>query len=183
MSIDKLQQQFKLRITYTYFPLHPDTPEEGISLEDLFRGKNIDIRSAQTRLKELMEREGLDYGNRSRTYNSRLAQELGKWAETQQAGETIHKVLYRAYFVDNINLAKIDNLVSLAVSANLEGQEAKTVLEKRLYSDAVDKDWESCYRRGVTAVPTYVCEGQRLIGAQSFENLETFVVSAGAERN
>jgi len=34
------------------------------------------------------------------TYNSRLAQELGKWADTQPGGEAIHDALFRAYFVE-----------------------------------------------------------------------------------
>jgi predicted DsbA family dithiol-disulfide isomerase len=51
-------------------------------------------------MKARMDAEGLPYGERAMTYNSRLAQELGKWAVTQPSGEAIHDALFRAYFVE-----------------------------------------------------------------------------------
>ena len=32
-----------MNVQWVHFPLHPDTPAEGRSLEDLFRGRNYDI--------------------------------------------------------------------------------------------------------------------------------------------
>ena len=68
----------------------------------------MDIEASKARMAKLMEKEGLDYGERTMTYNSRLAQELAQWAVTQSGGEKIHEALFRAYFVDNTNLAKIE---------------------------------------------------------------------------
>jgi predicted DsbA family dithiol-disulfide isomerase len=39
------------------------------------------------------------------TYNSRLAQELGKWVETRGKGDQYHDAVFQAYFVDGKNLA------------------------------------------------------------------------------
>ena len=69
-----------------HFPLHPETPAEGISIEELFAGRDIDVDAMYRRMKSLMDAEGLPYGRRSHTYNSRLAQELGSWAETRPDG-------------------------------------------------------------------------------------------------
>ncbi len=65
-------------------------------------------------MKGMMDAEGLPYAKRTHTYNSRLAQELGKWADTQEGGEAIHMPLYQAYFVDQQNIADIELLVSIA---------------------------------------------------------------------
>ena len=43
-------------------------------LEELFRGWGYDIQSMTQRMSALMAEENLAYGNRSHTYNSRLAQ-------------------------------------------------------------------------------------------------------------
>ena len=59
------------------------------------------------------------------TYNSRLAQELGKWADTVPGGEAIHDALYRAYFVDGRNLADPEVLVQVAEGVGLPGAEAR----------------------------------------------------------
>jgi predicted DsbA family dithiol-disulfide isomerase len=83
--------------------LHPETPAAGITLEDLFAGRNVDLQASQARMRGLMAQEGLPYGQRTRTYNSRLAQELGKWADTQPDGERLMMHFSGAYFVDNKN--------------------------------------------------------------------------------
>ncbi len=162
------------------FPLHPETPEEGRTLEDLFGGNRAYVDGTQRRLTSLMEAEGLPYGNRTHTYNSRLAQELAKWAERQPGGERIHDALYRAYFVDGINLARVDELVTIAEALHLSGEEARAVVEGRSEKDAVDRDWQRSRELGVTGVPTFVAGGLSAVGAQPYEILEQLVVQAGA---
>ena len=36
MSIETLKQEFNVTTRYIHFPLHPDTPDEGISIQKLF---------------------------------------------------------------------------------------------------------------------------------------------------
>ncbi|MBL6815554.1 MAG: DsbA family protein, partial [Pseudomonadales bacterium] len=112
MSIEKLKANYPVKIRWIHFPLHPATPIEGKSLAELFAGR--DIEPIKQRLKGLMAEAGLSYGERTHTYNSRLAQELGKWADTQEGSEAIHDALYQAYFVDNINLSDVEQLVAVA---------------------------------------------------------------------
>src|SRR5215471_7636496 len=59
-------------------------------MAELYAGRNVDPEAMYRRMKGLMDAEGLPYGRRTHTYNSRLAQELGKWADTQPGGEAIH---------------------------------------------------------------------------------------------
>ncbi len=162
--------------------MHPETPEEGLTLETLFAGRNIDLPTAQARMSRLMQEEGLPYGARTMTYNSRLAQELGKWADTQQVGDRIHSALFRAYFVDNLNLAKIENLIEAAERAGLPGAEARQSLEGREFREAVDADWQRSGELGLTGVPSFVIEGRGLVGAQPYEQLAALVTSAGVAR-
>ena len=171
-----------MALRYTMFPLHPDTPEEGRSLEDLFGGQRDHVDSMRQRLASLMEAEGLPYGDRTHTYNSRLGQELAKWAERQLGGERIHDALYRAYFVDGVNLAKVDDLVRIAESLDLSGDEAREVLETRSEQEAVDLDWERSRQIGVTGVPTFMADNNAVVGAQPYEMLEALVTRAGARK-
>ena len=61
-----------------------------------------------------MDAEGLPYGERTMTYNSRLAQELGKWADTQPGGEALHDALFRAYFVEARDISQPAVLLEIA---------------------------------------------------------------------
>jgi predicted DsbA family dithiol-disulfide isomerase len=154
-----------------HFPLHPDTPAEGTSIEELLRGRNIDVRAAQNRLRALMDAEGLPYGSRTHTYNSRLAQELAKWAETKLGGEGIHDALFKAYFVDGGNIGDSAVLVDVARSVGLPADEAADVVKERRYSAGVDADWAKSREYGVTGVPTFVSGGHGVVGAQPYETL------------
>ena len=89
MRIEKLKQAFVLDTVLVHFPLHPETPAAGRSLAELYAGRNLDPEAMYRRMKDLMDAEGLPYGRRTHTYNSRLAQELGKWADTQPGGGAI----------------------------------------------------------------------------------------------
>ncbi|NIP49262.1 MAG: dithiol-disulfide isomerase, partial [Gammaproteobacteria bacterium] len=50
------------------------------------------------------------------TYNSRLAQELGKWAEQMEKGDAFHDAVFKAYFADGLNIADANILADIANS-------------------------------------------------------------------
>ena len=114
------------------------------------------------------------------TYNSRLAQELGSWADDVAAGSSIHRLLYEAYFVHDQNLASIDRLTEIAAQAGLPSNEARDVLESRRYKSQVDADWQRSRSLGITGVPTYLARDQVIIGAQSVDVLSSFLHDLGA---
>ena len=133
-------------------------------------------------MKAHMDEEGLEYGRRTHTYNSRLAQEIAKWADTQDDGYRLHDLLYRAYFVDGVNLADPNKLLELVAQAGLDTGVARVVLEDRTFSKLVDADWMLSQQYGVTGVPTFVADGRGVVGAQEYEVLERLVTVGGAER-
>ena len=155
------------------FPLHPETPEEGRTLEELFAGRDIDIPSMVDHLKRVAADCGLPFGMRSKTYNSRRAQELGRWAESLNKGEEFHLAVFKAYFADCLNIAKIPVLVEIAESVGLKG--AEEVLSKGAFQEAVDHDWRYSHACGVTAVPTFVAKGRMVVGAQPYSVLEELI--------
>ncbi len=181
MRIEKLKRNFDIEIKLVHFPLHPDTPAEGRSMADLFAGRDYDPEAAYNRMKGLMDEEGLPYSRRTHTYNSRLAQELGAWAETQPGGEAIHDALYKAYFVDGKNVGDIDVLLEIAQSVGLPADGAREVLEQRSFEKVVDADWAKSRDYGVTGVPTFVAGGHGVVGAQPYEALEQLVTELGAQ--
>lgn len=180
MRTARLTSTYRVELRHTLFPLHPDTPEEGLTLDALFPG--ADVEAMQERMSALMEAEGLPFGPRTHTYNSRKAQELAKWAEERPGGERVHDALYRAYFVDGQNLADDGVLRTVADRLGLDADEAMLAVKDRRYRDAVDRDWARAGALGVTGVPTFVAGRRGVVGAQPYEVLEQLVVAAGAER-
>jgi len=124
----------------------------------------------------------LPFGNREKTYNSRLAQELGKFAEQQRKGDDFHNSVFRAYFADGLNIGLQSTLVDIGAKIGLTSESVQEVLEKRLFKEAVDKDWTRSYQMGVNAVPTFMMNGMPLAGAQPYEKLVQMIVASGVKK-
>jgi predicted DsbA family dithiol-disulfide isomerase len=182
VRIERLRKEHGVKVELVHFPLHPETPVEGRSMAELYAGRNVDPEAMYARMKGLMDAEGLPYSRRTHTYNSRLAQELGKWADTQPGGEALHDALYRAYFVDTRNIGDSEVLVDVAQSVGLPAEEARQVLAERRFKEAVDADWAKSRQWGVTGVPTFVAARYGVVGAQPYEVLEQLLEKAGARR-
>lgn len=177
-----MRQAYDINVVYRHFPLHPETPRSGLSLEELFAGRNVDIPAAHARMKTLMRYEGLPYGDRSMTYNSRLAQELAAWAETEPEGGGIHQALFHAYFVTGLNLSDVETLLGIAESIGLSSEKSKEVLVQRQFRSTVDADWQRSRELRITSVPTFVLQDRGLVGAQSYEQLEELVMKTAVAR-
>ena len=67
MRIDQLRKDYEIESRWTAFPLHPDTPEDGLTLEELFAGQPIDIEKIKVRLKTVADELGLPLGEREKT--------------------------------------------------------------------------------------------------------------------
>lgn len=70
-------------------------------------------------------------------------------------------------------IANIPVLVELAESIGLKG--AEEVLSSWAFKEAVDRDWKYSRACKVTAVPTFVASGRRLVGAQPYNALEELI--------
>jgi len=177
VRIEKLQQEFDFELRWTVFPLHPETPENGQSLEELFAGR-VDVPGVLARLKQVAESLALPFGARTKTYNSRRAQELGKWAEQQGRGEAFRAAVYRAYFADGRNIADPTELVSIVSTLGLSAEMALQVLDDQLFASAVDADWQRARALGVNSVPTHHYENRTLVGFQDYSAFRQLITDS-----
>ena len=148
----------------------------------MFAGRPVDIQQVLANLTRTAKDLGLPFGKRERTFNSRLAQELGKLAEKQGCGEQFHLAAFRAYFVDGLNIGIQSTLVELGVSVGLSAGQVLEALEKRTFEEAVDQDWMRSYQLGIKAVPTFMINGMSLVGAQPYGKLVALMKESGVAK-
>lgn len=164
------------------FPLHPEIPDEGIALADLFHIDASQVERMVAELQEKADQLGLPFGPRTTTYNSRLAQELGLWATERGRGHAFHLAAFAAYFAKGKNLARQSVLIELAEHVGLPADEAETVLTSRSWRQRVDQDWQLAQQLHVTAVPTFILADSVLVGAQSSTTLAHLMLQHGIAR-
>jgi len=139
------------------------------------------VEKIRARLRETAADLGLPFGERDKTYNSRLAQELGHWAASKDKGDAFHRETFRAYFAEGRNIARVPVLVDLAASVGLPRKEAQAVLTTRVFKASVDADWALSRAKGITAVPTFVMNHDILVGAQPYGELKRLMEKNGVK--
>jgi len=171
-----------MAVRWTMFPLHPETPAEGRSLTDLFAGSGMDVAGMLEHLRREAADVGLPFGDRPMTYNSRNAQELGKWAEAEGRGEAFHRAVFHAYFADGLNIHHPEVLADIASRSGLSPETALAVLADRRFASQVDADWQRSRDQGIRAVPSFRLGLTLLTGAQPYDILARAATHAGATR-
>lgn len=118
---------------------------------------------------------GLPFGERTHTYNSRRAQELGKWAEAEGQGDAYRAAVFHAYFVNGENIADQSVLFDICLRLGLSHEDAKKVLDQHLFAADVDDDWQDALRSGITSIPSHRCREQVMVGYHSTAALQAFI--------
>jgi predicted DsbA family dithiol-disulfide isomerase len=167
---DRLLKEFHVNVRWTVFPLHPEIPEEGMELADLFRGSGFDIEAMMVRVMNVAEELELPLGERTLVSNSRRAQELGKWAESLGMGDAFRREVFHAYFAEGRNIAQPEELLRIAFDAGLPGEHVAGILERREFAAQVDADWSRAMQLSVTAVPFYLYGEKPLVGFRPYDD-------------
>ena len=173
--IERLRHEYDVSITWRSFPLHPDTPQDGRNLDEIYQRYPYPKADMLEHLRRNARALNMPYCERSKVFNSRLAQELGAWAGSLGSGEQFHKAAFAAYFVNNENLAEKKVLLNIVGQIGLDPAEAEAVMTQGSYSDYVEKDWQRAEELGIDVVPTFVIGENKLVGAQEYRSLSKFV--------
>ena len=180
-GIERLQHEFGLDIRWTAFPLYTEIPKKGLTFDAMFADENADINRLITILKRIAHRLGLPFGEPKNTYNSRLAHELGKWAESKGKGDEFRKAVFYAYFVKEQPIDEIHVLAKLAESVDLDVKDAQKTLQDRTFREAVDLDWKRSHELNISEIPTFILNHQVLVGAQPYETLRNLLIPNNIE--
>ena len=158
-------------IHYVMFPLHPETPSSGLTLNKLFKGRFDNLQKVQDAIRKQAIALGLRYGTRTHTYNSLNAQIIGKALSDPKDFELFKLAVFEKYFGDGCNIG--DSLVLQQILDNINNRKWNAI---DLINDAdlqqqVEQDWILCRTNGITGVPTFQQGDRYCFGVQQTANI------------
>jgi predicted DsbA family dithiol-disulfide isomerase len=158
-------------VVYRSFELDPTVPPgAGPPLVDYLARKFGDrsrVQAAHARLADAGAELGIDFRwaqmRRSNTFD---AHRLLAWALRTSGPDVqrrLKKALLRAYFTEGREVADHEVLADLAASVGLDRAAAAALLASDAEADHVRAEREEAYGNGISAVPTFVIEGQWML--------------------
>jgi len=152
----------------------------GIELRP-FPGPPLDVRepawaSYQDRMSEYAEALGVAMATPAMAPWTRKAHELAEHAGRRRCRGAVRRALFRAHFVDGIDIGRVDRLVDIARREGLDATEAKAALDVDAHADAVDGNRATAEELGIREAPVLAADGgRRLAGFQSPSEIRRWI--------
>ncbi|MGE4422525.1 MAG: DsbA family protein [Pseudodesulfovibrio sp.] len=162
--IDHLKRDFDIRDAWVPHELHPETPPEGRPLDDLV--DRFDLDQVIMTCNQRGEPYGIRFARAERLFNSRLALEAAEFARDAGRYHDFHGRMFRAGFTEGRNIADIAVVLDVAARTGLDTEELAAALADHRFAARVADGSRQAREAGVTALPTFIVEGQpRITGA------------------
>jgi len=178
-ALTLLEEPVEVRLRWQPFELNPQMPAEGQNLrEHLVQKAGItpaQSEAARARLTTLGDSLGFtfNFDDSMRIANTFRAHQLLHWAYQHKLQTQLKLALFAAYFTQRRDINTIEELVSIAETAGLPGEEARAVLEDGRYAQAVRAEERWWLEREITGVPAFIFNQRySVMGAQ---DADTFV--------
>jgi predicted DsbA family dithiol-disulfide isomerase len=160
-----LKQEFDIEDEWVSFEIHPDTPQHGMPLVDLFPASAID--QMHSRLVQSGAQYGLTFVNNPLLSNSRLALSASEFARDHGAFRSYHRRLFQAYFSESQDIGDMEVLLNIAKACGLDANELAAALTMDAYAERLQRSQQEGHQLGVNGTPTLIINDRyRVVGAQ-----------------
>ena len=166
--IEKLKKEYNLDVEWRPFEIHPETPKEGASIDNLPFPKGY-LEMAFANVKRLADEDGLTLKFTEKLQNSRLALYISEFARKKGKFEEFHKLVLEAYWLEGRDIGDKRLLLDLAESVGLNRNEIENYLDTDEPYKKIQKSLKELRRYGINGVPTFIIEERLIVGAQPYE--------------
>lgn len=169
--MDRLQKTYPLVIQWRSYELRP---HDGPPIPAAYRAR---IEASRPQLyATAREQYGLELNAGPFGIDSRPALLGAKYAELNGVSLAYHDAVLQAYWLHARDISDINELVAIAQSLGLDGEQFRTALDQPELTALVDEDIAVAQELGLTGVPAMVFGHKYLVmGAQPYPILEQVV--------
>jgi 2-hydroxychromene-2-carboxylate isomerase len=99
------------------------------------------------------------------------------WVAAQDANKAVDlaKAIYRAYFIDDINIAEAENVVKIAAGAGHDANATRAALGDQAIKDRTRAEVDAAIAKGAFGSPYLVVDGEPFWGVDRFDQLERWL--------
>jgi 2-hydroxychromene-2-carboxylate isomerase len=103
------------------------------------------------------------------------------WARAKDpaAAAALAKALYRAYFLDGLDISKADVAADVAGRAGFDATAARAAVDDPAFKDALKREVESAIAAGVFGSPFVVVDGEPFWGLDRFDQIDRWLATGG----
>jgi 2-hydroxychromene-2-carboxylate isomerase len=87
--------------------------------------------------------------------------------------------LYRAYFVDDIDISSPDSAVGVAAGVGVDADAARAAINDPAIKDALKREVDDAIARGVFGSPFVVVDGEPFWGLDRFDQVDKWLATGG----
>lgn len=178
-AITAFSDKANFEVRFRPFELNPNMPLGGQNaIEHLTEKYGLTVEQVQANQAQIRERAleaGFEFHpeGRKRVYNTFDAHRLLHWAGKEYGLEkqaSLKIELLKTYFCLAVNLDDQQNLLNAVISAGLDPDKAKQILDSGLYANEVREEEAQYTGAGIHSVPSVILNDQYLVqGAQAPE--------------
>jgi 2-hydroxychromene-2-carboxylate isomerase len=112
---------------------------------------------------------------------SQAAARIVLWAQQRDAalGAAIVHALYRAYFVDDVDISDPDNAVAATAKCGVDPAAARAAIDDPAIKDALRRGNEEAIAKGVFGSPFIIVDGEPFWGLDRFDQLDRWLATGG----
>lgn len=176
MALEGFPHKDEVEIEWKSFQLNPDLKAlPGQSLFEYLsktKGWSMDHTiKANEQVKLMAEEVGLHYKLENvKVANTGKAHRVLQLSKTKGSAPELEEALFKAYFIDGLDLDDKDTLTKIAIQAGLTETDVDNALEDEKYLLGIREDYYESVQIGVQGVPFFVFDNKYGIsGAQPLE--------------
>lgn len=169
--VDKLEKEFDMDIEWRGFEIHPETPREGSTIDDLNIDKSY-IEMMRSNVMKLADEVRLNIKFPSKISNSKLALEISEYAREKGKFREFHSAIFKAYWQEDRDIGNMEFLFELTKKVGLDVKKLKEYIEDGSAKKKLSGYLDEIMRYKITGVPTFIIGDKIIVGVQPYEVLK-----------
>jgi predicted DsbA family dithiol-disulfide isomerase len=172
--MERLKEELDVEIEWRGLEIHPETPTEGQTLEEMGLNPHY-IEMVIENVNKLAAEIDLELKIPIKISNSKRALMLAEYAKENGKFCEYHHEVFKAYWQDQKDIGNIDALSDIMDQIGLDSNEAQEYLEEEKAKEKIKKLLLEARSLGIDGVPTFVISTIIIEGAQPYEVIKKAV--------